>query len=289
MVNMINIAIFSNSHKVRTTSSRVLLLLSILPLVAHSGFEKNGCGTRAIGVANAYVAIANDPWAVYYNPAGLAGTSPYQAAVFFSPAQFGMSELRTVCVGLTVPMSICTGDLVIDQFGYDLYRETSVSLGFGMSVSEWMALGVTTHLNRLAIVGYGAASRVVFDLGGIASIMENVRLGWCWKNITQTSVGVPSEKLPQIMTMGVCYEIAEHSRLTVELEKDIRYPIIKKFGCEQQLFDVLSLRLGISDNPDKFSCGVGIRVSGCEFSYAGYSHQQLGWTHQVELSFFLSP
>ena len=286
---MINIDIFSDSHKVRTSSSRILLLLSILPVATHSGFEKNGCGARAVGLANAYVAIADDPWAVYYNPAGLARIASFQAAVFFSPAQFGMSELRTVCAGMITPMSFCTGDLVIDQFGYELYRETSVALGFGMSVNEWIALGVTTHLNRVAIEGYGSSSRFVFDVGGITSLAESVRLGWCWKNVNQARVGVQSEQLPQIMSMGVCYEITEHSRLTVELEKDMRYPIIKKFGCEQQFFDVLSVRLGISDNPDKFSCGIGVRAFGCEFSYAGYSHQQLGWTHQVEVSFSVSP
>jgi hypothetical protein len=286
---MINIDIFSNSHKVRTSSSRLLLLFSILPVAAHSGFEKNGCGARAVGLATAYVAIADDPWAVYYNPAGLARISSFQTAVFFSPAQFGMSELRTVCAGTTIPLSFCTGDLVIDQFGFDLYRETSVALGFGISVNEWIALGASTHLNRIAIEGYGACSRVVFDVGGIASITDDVRLGWSWKNVTQTNVGVHSDLLPQIMSMGVCYEITEHSRLTVELEKDMRYPIIKKFGCEQQLFDVLSVRLGISDNPDKFSCGIGVRALGCEFSYAGYSHQQLGWTHQIEVSVSLSP
>ena len=286
---MINIDIFSNSHKVRTSLSRVLLLLSVLTMTAHSGFEKNGCGARAIGLANAYVAISDDPWAVYYNPAGLSRISSFQATTFFSPAQFGMSELRTVCVGTTIPMSFCTGDLVIDQFGFELYRETSVALGFGLSVNAWMALGATVHLNRVAIEGYGASSRVVCDVGGIASIADDVRLGWCWKNVTQTSVGVHSEQLLQIMSMGVCYEITEHSRLTAELEKDTRYAIIKKFGCEQQLFDVLSIRLGISDNPDKFSCGIGVRVFGCEFSYAGYSHQQLGWTHQVEVSILLSP
>ena len=89
--------------------------------------------------------------------------------------------------------------------------------------------------------------------------------------------------------MGVCYEITENSRLAVELEKDLRHPIIKRFGYEQKLLDILSVRLGISDNPDTFSCGLGLRASGFEFSYAGYSHPQLGWTHQVELSVSLSP
>jgi hypothetical protein len=286
---MINIGIFSNSHKVRTFAARVSLLIAAFPVAAHSGFEKHGCGARAVGLGNAYVAIADDPWSVFYNPAGLARVSSMQAAVFFSPAQFGLNELRMVCAGATLPLGFCTGGVAVGQFGYNLYRETTMTLALGTNANEWIALGATAHLNRLAIEGYGATSRFVFDVGGIASITEDVRVGWCWKNVTQATIGVQSERLPQNMTMGVCYEITEHSRLAVELENDVRYPIVKKFGYEQELFDALSVRLGISDNPDKFSCGLGVRSAGFEFSYAGYSHPQLGWTHQVELSVSLSP
>jgi hypothetical protein len=285
---MINIDIFSNSHKMNNVAARVVLLLAAFPALAYSGFEKNGRGARAIGLANAYVAIADDPWAVFYNPAGLARISSIQATAFFSPARFGMSELHAVCAGATLPLNFGTCGVLVDQYGYDLYRETTLSFALGTNVNRWISLGLTTHFDRLAIKGYGVCSRFVFDAGGIASVTEDVRMGWCWENITQTTVGVKSEQLPQILSVGVLYEVTEYSRVTVELEKDIRYPIIKKFGFEQQLFDALSLRLGISDNPDKFSCGLGVRMAGCEFSYAGESHPQLGWTHQVELSVLLS-
>ena len=89
--------------------------------------------------------------------------------------------------------------------------------------------------------------------------------------------------------MGVRYEITEHSRLAADLEKDIRYPIIKKFSYEQQILGVLYTRLGISDNPDRFSFGLGIAAATFEFAHAGYCHPRLGWTRQVELSVSLSP
>ncbi len=286
---MINIGIFSSSHKVRTDMARILLLLAAFPIAAHSGFERNGWGTRAIGLANSYVAIADDPWAVCYNPAGLAWVSSFRGAAFFSPAQFGMNELRKVSVGAAMPFAFCTAGIVIEHFGYNLYNETNAALAFGAKVNEWVSLGATTHLHRLAIERYGSSSQFILDAGGIAAVTEDIRAGWCWTNITQASIGIQPEQLPQIFSMGVCYEITGNSRLTAELEKDIRFPIIKKFGYEQQLLDMLSLQLGISDNPDKFSCGFGIRANGFEFSYAGCSHPQLGWTHQVELSVTISP
>jgi hypothetical protein len=286
---MINIGIFSNSHKVRSLTAGCIFLVTAYPDAAHSAFEKNGCGSRAISLANSYVAIADDPWAVFYNPAGLARISSIRVAAFFSPGQFGMNELRTVCAGATLPLSFCTGDVVIHQFGYELYKETGVSVAFGWSISEWLSLGTTIHFNRIAIEGYGNASPIAFDVGGIALITDEVHVGWCWKNVANATIGAQSEPLPQSLSMGVCYEITERSRLTVELEKDIHYPIVKKFGYEQQVFDLLFARLGISDNPDKFSCGLGVKVGGVEFSYAGYSHAQLGWSHQIELSIALQP
>ena len=269
--------------------ARVTWIFLAAPIVAHAGFDSNGRGSRPISLANTYVAIADDPWAVVYNPAGLARILDVRVAAFVSPAQFGMAELRTASVGAVVPSHVCTGGVVIDQFGYELYKETVASFGVGKTVNEWISFGVAIHCARFAIEHYGTETRWLCDAGGIASVTEDIRIGCCWKNITQTTIGSHSEQLPQILTMGVCYEINQHSRLTMELEKDIRYPFIKKFGYEQQIFDILSVRLGVSDNPDKFALGFGVRVGGVDFSYAGYSHPQLGWTHQVEMSFTIMP
>ena len=269
--------------------SRVTWILLAVPLIAHAGFNNNGRGCRPISLANAYVAMADDPWAVIYNPAGLARILDVRVAAFVSPDQFGMTELRTISAGGVIPFSVCTGGVLIDQFGYDLYKETVASIAFGRSLNEMISIGVTIHCARFAIEHYGTETVWLCDAGGIASVTEDVRVGYCWKNITQTTIGAHSEQLPQIMSMGVSFEINEHSRLTLELEKDIRYPFIKKFGYEQQFFDILSVRLGVSDNPDKFAMGFGVRVGGIDFSYAGYSHPQLGWTHQVEMSFTFMP
>jgi hypothetical protein len=286
---MTNIDNFPKSHKFMTVLVRVALVSVVCHGTALPGFENNGRGTRPIALANAYVAVADDPWAAYYNPAGLARVKSLSFSTFISPALFGMTELQTACVGATLPTTVGGIGVVFDQFGFDLYKETSIALAFGSPVNDWIALGATIHLQRVAIERYGSCMRSLFDVGGIASLTDDVRVGWSWTNVTQTSVGMKSAQYPQIMSMGVCYEITEHSRLAVELEKDIRYPIIKKFGFEQDLLESLSVRLGLSDNPDKCSCGLGVRTSGFEFSYAGYSHSQLGWTHQVELSVIILP
>ncbi len=124
-------------------------------------------------------------------------------------------------------------------------------------------------------------------MGAQGDIAEGLRLGFCWKNIAPAKIGMTGEAIAQIQMFGASYEISTDSRLLFEWEKDIRHPFSFKGGCEQRFLDFLSLRFGISTNPDKFSFGFGVSQSFVEFLYAAYSHAQLGWTHQIELSFRL--
>jgi hypothetical protein len=71
------------------------------------------------------------------------------------------------------------------------------------------------------------------------------------------------------------------------MEKDIRYPASIKWGIEQIVFDVLAFQAGVANNPEKYSAGITVKYSFFEFGYAGYSHLDLGWTHQIEISFKL--
>jgi len=51
----------------------VVLMLMMSVAVLANGLSLNSIGTRALGMGGAYVGLANDPTAIYWNPAGLAG------------------------------------------------------------------------------------------------------------------------------------------------------------------------------------------------------------------------
>ena len=56
--------------------SRVTLLLSFIAVLlmprVWADFNDIGLGARPIGMSNAFTAVADDVYAIYYNPAGLA-------------------------------------------------------------------------------------------------------------------------------------------------------------------------------------------------------------------------
>jgi hypothetical protein len=264
---------------------RVMFLLASLPWFARAGSENNGRGARPIALSNAFVAIGNSPWSTAYNPAGLASCQAAEASLFLSPRQFGLKELRTISAAGAVPFGGGSAGFLVGQFGFDLYRETEFAVGVGGMIDDGVAIGGGVNILRLSLGGYGSTTIPSYDLGALVEIVNGLRIGFEWKNVTVSKIAETGESLPQVLVTGLCYELGVDSRMTMELEKDIRFPFSLKMGVEHSLLQVLMLRFGMSSNPDKFSCGLGLRAAGFELSYAGYSHPQLGWTHQIEISF----
>ena len=263
------------------------LLLILSSSVCLAGTENNGRGTKSVGLATAFVAVADNPWAVYYNPAGLSLLPSFEVSLFFVPQQFGLSELQTVSAAAVVPTSFGTLAIGVSQFGFELYRETGISVGIGESIDWGVAGGLTANAYRLSFGDYGSTQTITLDLGLLAQLDEQVSLGFSFRNVLAATIGSHNERLPQVLSLGASYAPISIFFLTAELEKDVRYPAIIKAGAEQMFLDMLSLRVGVSNNPDKFSTGLSVYYSGFEFGYAGYSHPELGWTHQIELSFKL--
>ncbi len=262
---------------------KALAILVLIPFATLCAGENNGRGTRAVSLANAYVAIANDPWAVAYNPAGLAQILSPEVSTFFIPQQFGMPELRTVSLSAAYCTGFGTAGILAEQFGFDLYRSTEMLAGYGIALDTAFSLGVTLDVQRISIERYGASTRVTADVGILGRPVSGVTVGFCFQNVTSAKLSANQERLPQYMLLGISYSPISSFLFTSEIEKDTRFPLVIKAGVEQEFFDFLSLRCGVANNPDKFCLGLSVRYSSFEFGYAGYSHPELGWTHQVEV------
>lgn len=256
----------------------------MMPVTTLSGTGQNGRGARSVGLATSVVALADDPWALYYNPSGLSTVRSTQAAAFFIPQQFGLPELQTTAFIAAIPVGFGTTGVGFSQFGFELYKESELSVGVGCPIDLGLSFGIGFHFTRISIAQYGSTQNATLDVGLLGQLDEEVSLGFSARNLFGSRMGSTDERLPQVLSLGIKYSPISSFLLTTEIEKDPRYPAILKAGVEQQFLNVLSLRVGVSNNPDKFSVGMALRYSLFEFSYAGYSHQELGWTHQLEIS-----
>jgi hypothetical protein len=247
--------------------------------------ENNGRGTKAIGMANAFVAVSDNCWAINYNPAGLSNVTVIQCSAFIVPEQFGLQELKTTALSAAVPLSFATFGIEAEKFGFDLYAETELGLALATTIDRNISAGLNLEYNRIDIARYGTTGSFYLNGGLFAHLVESVDMGFSVHNMTDATLGKTQEKLPRVCNLGACWSPIRGLQVSIEIEKDIRFPASIKMGIEQIVFAVIALRAGIANNPDTYSLGIAVRYSFFEFGYAGYSHPDLGWTHQIELSF----
>ncbi|MBI4347817.1 MAG: tetratricopeptide repeat protein [Elusimicrobia bacterium] len=114
-----------------------LLLLAASPALA--AFEEKGAGARAPGLGNAFTAIADDVYAIHYNPAGLAQLERPELATGYSRLFMGLSDnsnLSQSFLGYAHPLrggAQGTTAASWEQFSLNsnLYQEQVFSLGYG--------------------------------------------------------------------------------------------------------------------------------------------------------------
>jgi long-chain fatty acid transport protein len=66
----------------------IALLVFTHTLLNAGGFQVNEHGSRAMGMGGAFIAVASDPSAIYFNPAGLSqlkGLKVMMGATFIAP------------------------------------------------------------------------------------------------------------------------------------------------------------------------------------------------------------
>src|SRR5262245_35279758 len=75
--------------------NRALLSLILSLSTAELTFGQSTVGSRAAGMAGAYVAVADDATAVYWNPAGIATTSIVSGTLSFGEGEVAPSQPQT--------------------------------------------------------------------------------------------------------------------------------------------------------------------------------------------------
>lgn len=129
----------------RTLLAAVLALLGGAPVFA--AFEDLGAGARAAGMGDAFVAVADDVYAIYHNPAGLALLTRPELGTGYDKLHAGLSDgssLGSSFIGYAQPLGEGkrgTLGAAWNSFSLDstLYREDSFYVSYGRGV--WTGSG----------------------------------------------------------------------------------------------------------------------------------------------------
>jgi hypothetical protein len=245
-------------------------------------------GARETAVCNAGVALSDNVFSIFNNPAGLAQLGWRETGVYYSPAPFGLPELANGYIAYSEPALKGTLSFGVMTYGYELYRENKFLLSYSGQLVKDIFIGAVINYQLVTIKNYGNDGAIIFNLGTLAYLSHDIRIGFDIMNLNRSALGGEKDQIPMIFDLGLSYNFSENLLLCFSINKDIRYRSGISGGLEYLIRDILYIRSGVGTEPFRYSGGTGIHFSHFSFDYAFSLHQELGITHQVSLIFSFS-
>lgn len=206
-----------------------LIILFISLNLKAGGFDDLGNSARVISMGGANIAVADAPYSIFYNPAGIHELKNLSLSTTYSNLYPGITDdnLNYFSLSAVVPWEI------IGEFGIggtflnsELWKENTFIFSYSREVWGEIAIGGALKLLRWsaeAAPGESALSYFGYtvDVGAhytFSNVLENsdLRVGVAIQNLTQPSIasnGSDDAKLPISLGFGMAYVSNQYNYL----------------------------------------------------------------------------
>lgn len=256
-----------------------LLLLNLLCLTISLNAQSvfTGLGARAESMGNAAAGLT-DAWSVFHNPGGLAWTKKTAAIFSYSAAPL-LEGADRMGAAVLVPVMQGAGGVSIFRFGDALYSESVASVSYANRLGL-AGLGVKLNYLQYRTEGFGSHGVVTLDLGGIAELTPQLRVGARIQNINRPALNDDGDHAPVIMQAGICLTPTDKVVVVTELYKDLDHVTTWKAGLEYAIHPRVWLRSGFNIKPNASFFGAGFHIRKIQFDYALQYSTYLRLVHQ---------
>jgi len=249
-----------------------------------------------MGMAGAFTGVADDVNAIYCNPAGLELVEEVET-MGMTTRLFGLKDLTYYLFGGVVPTKkIGAFGLSYSQFGCSEYRESQTIFSSGQSLGSDVYFGFNVKIMSIKIKGastnsgYGRASAFGLDVGVLADISSKFRLGVMAMNLNSPRLGSCPENLAQRIMVGASFQPLSGYITSLDLHLPMSSIMVDpeiRAGFEVTLSRNFTLRVGVENDPVRFTGGFGLRWNIFKFDYAFLSHPFLNGQHLFSFSLHL--
>jgi hypothetical protein len=231
-----------------------------------AAFLKIGIGARPSGMGGAFVAIADDLNALYWNPAGLAQITRNEFSAtylqwfeginmqylgFVYPLKNKSSSLATSITYFSakdIEKRDDTGKLLGEIKTYHL----SLPIAYSMKINPSLALGGTVKFISQAYDS-DKGNTLSADFGVLFTPIKNLNFGVCLQNVgPELKTGEKKNKLPTNLKTGFAFRIPNIKSALISLDYDLPTDNEPKIhsGIEYSFKDNFYLRAGYEQIKD---------------------------------------
>ena len=276
-------------------------------------FLKNGIGVRPISMGKAFVAVADDANAGYWNPAGLSILNGAQlSAMYSNPMNYalvndaGVKDIGYHTVSMAFPlgfgalglslayMSVGEIEVVEDATGptgetFD-DKELGIIASYASRITDQIHLGVNLKFVQQQIWD-DKGSGMGLDLGALYEPVYNLTFGLMLQDLVEPKIKLLEEgvtnSIPRKIRLGASYRVMDDMVLIATgMDKTSGRSVKFHIGAEvkpMRSFKDLAFRAGYTSDTGELSAGLGVRVSVFQLDY-GFGFLDLGSTHRISLT-----
>ncbi len=267
-------------------------------------FAQTVSGARPVALGEAYIALADDANAVWWNPAGmsrlreLSFTSTY--ADLYNVDGLSMSSLGFVkptdvgAFGAGITYLRASDIAVTDPGGNIIERSTQseevFTLSYGNSLLSGLQLGAgIRYLHSGDIIDYSGLS---LDFGLLANPVRRFYFGAMLQQIASylSAGNNGSQNLPRNIKLAMTFNTGRLlAGLGLSNLSSSHYRRISA-GCEVLPFDYVALRAGLqtgtrSERNVSWGAGMGIRLERIQLDYSYVNQPSLASSHLISVTF----
>jgi hypothetical protein len=308
---LLNLAVFVLLAANSTSGAEHTVLTSAFldqgqPGATAADFLKIGIGARAEGMGGAFVGLADDPSAIYWNPAGPSQLDCSQAMFMHNR---WAQDIAYECLGYALPIdpentvAIAVTFLHMGEIlGYDQddnptssfsAYDAAILLGYSREISAGLSLGATAKaiLEKLEDEKAQAAA---FDIG-LFYDLSILSFGLSLRNLgTELKFVERKHPLPTDLRAGIAVRVLnDHLLLSTDIDFLTDAPPEFRQGIECSFQNILFARGGVEYKTQNHSSppltrptvGGGVRISNLQFDYTYSSARYLGDLHNFSLTY----
>jgi hypothetical protein len=257
-------------------------------------FLQIAVGPRACAMGEAYTAVADDPSAVYWNPAGITQISSLD---FMFSQNFWLLDMSMQHFSGVLPthmgnvgVGLCyssSGEIPqIEDFlktgTYTAY-DAALNLCFARQIVKAVSIGINakyilSQIEKVNTSTFAMDLGLLYDVAGLPGLHMGLNLqniGPGLKFISQT------DPLPLCMRLGTAYR-RENLTVAAALNKYVEGENDIGLGAEYVLMKILALRIGYNTR-NSLSGGFGLEFTKLDLDYAVVQFRDIDFSHVISL------
>jgi len=265
-----------------------------------------GAGARSLAMGGAYVALADEASAPYWNPAALIQIDEHQFLSMYAPF---FEQTSYNFLSYVHPLrrwgSIGISDVLLHSGGYEEVRlvegvvgtnksvyKNAVIISYANRVYRQISLGASLKLLHERVMRYSGNGQGI-DLGILYEPLDELNIGLVLQNVIQPKVTLRDEPDEYKVNLKAGLALSTFSRrltLTSDINKLVDEKAYFCAGIEVCPWEKataslrrVDLRVGCN-HLQSFTCGIGLKIKFLTVDY-GFSSHDLGNLHKFGVTF----